>query len=222
MRLGKLVKVDEAATLLFLAREVSSIPVPRLLNVETCEDDTVIIEMELIPGEKLSTLWPNLSHVGKMEIASRLHEILVTLRTLTGSHIGSVGQGPACDLRRTVAYGGPFSCEADFNNWLVENVIPKAPGIYRRMVRQAMCDDHRIVLTHGDIRPDNVLVRNGAIVGVLDWELAGYYPEYWDFVQTFRAMDRGLDFHDYIEAMFPQLYPHELMTNSFLGRMTRH
>ena len=32
-------------------------------------------------------------------------------------------------------------------------------------------------------------------MGPLDWECAGWYPEYWKFAQFFRVLDRSLDWH---------------------------
>lgn len=46
-----------------------------------------------------------------------------------------------------------------------------------------------VVFTHGDLRPDNITVEvtgdHGYIVtGVIDWEYAGFYPEYYEAVKT--------------------------------------
>ncbi|OAK95130.1 hypothetical protein IQ06DRAFT_64414 [Phaeosphaeriaceae sp. SRC1lsM3a] len=43
---------------------------------------------------------------------------------------------------------------------------------------------HDIVLTHGDISPRSIIVRDGKVVAILDWEMAGYYPEYWESVKA--------------------------------------
>ena len=37
------------------------------------------------------------------------------------------------------------------------------------------------VFTHGDLSSLNVLVRGDKIVGVIDWETAGWYPVYWEY-----------------------------------------
>jgi len=34
------------------------------------------------------------------------------------------------------------------------------------------------VFTHGDLSSLNVLVRGDQIVGIIDWETAGWYPSY--------------------------------------------
>ena len=44
---------------------------------------------------------------------------------------------------------------------------------------------HRIVFSHGDLRPANIIVKDGHITGIIDWELGGWYPEYWEFVKAY-------------------------------------
>lgn len=34
------------------------------------------------------------------------------------------------------------------------------------------------------ISPQNILVENGHISGIIDWEQAGWYPEYWEYVKA--------------------------------------
>ena len=46
---------------------------------------------------------------------------------------------------------------------------------------------HRIVFTHGDLKAHNILVNDeGHLSGFLDWECAGWCPEYWDFTTAMR------------------------------------
>ena len=40
------------------------------------------------------------------------------------------------------------------------------------------------VFTHGRLNPQNVLVKDGEVVGLLDWGEAGYYPRYWETVKA--------------------------------------
>jgi hypothetical protein len=48
---------------------------------------------------------------------------------------------------------------------------------------------HCIVLTHSDFTPRNVLVDQGKVVAILDWEMAGYYPGYWEYVKAYYRPD---------------------------------
>ena len=34
---------------------------------------------------------------------------------------------------------------------------------------------------HGDLSSLNILVRGDEIVGIIDWETAGWYPSYWEY-----------------------------------------
>lgn len=44
---------------------------------------------------------------------------------------------------------------------------------------------HRIVFTHGDFRPANIIVKDGHVAAIVDWAQGGWYPEYWDFAKAF-------------------------------------
>lgn len=40
------------------------------------------------------------------------------------------------------------------------------------------------VLTHCDLNLGNLIVREGALVGILDWEFAAYYPIWYEYVSA--------------------------------------
>jgi hypothetical protein len=44
--------------------------------------------------------------------------------------------------------------------------------------------ERQIVLTHGDLLLRNILVRDAKVLAILDWEMAGYFPEYWEYVKS--------------------------------------
>ncbi|KAK4142033.1 uncharacterized protein C8A04DRAFT_30437 [Dichotomopilus funicola] len=57
---------------------------------------------------------------------------------------------------------------------------------------------HKIVFTHADLNARNILVdlvplpdgtTGWRVTGIVDWETAGYYPEYWDYT---KALFEGL------------------------------
>ena len=50
--------------------------------------------------------------------------------------------------------------------------------------RSSLPDDVSIVFTHSDLHPSNVIVANDGepqIVAIIDWQQAGWLPEYWKF-----------------------------------------
>ena len=46
----------------------------------------------------------------------------------------------------------------------------------------------QVYLTHGDL-PHNILVDGSGITAIVDWETAGYYPDFWEYC---RMHDPGL------------------------------
>lgn len=60
---------------------------------------------------------------------------------------------------------------------------------HRTLSRAKKLQSHqrRIVFTHGDFKAHNILVDDeGHLSGFLDWESAGWYPEYWEFTTAMR------------------------------------
>lgn len=78
--------------------------------------------------------------------------------------------------------------------------------------------NHRIVFTHGDLTQHNIIVKDNKIVGLLDWEYAGWYPEYWEYVNFFERQSRNRDWKDYARDIFPRIYDHELVVHQAMSR----
>lgn len=36
--------------------------------------------------------------------------------------------------------------------------------------------------SHGDLNAGNIIVDNGKLTGIRDWEYAGYFPVWWEYV----------------------------------------
>jgi aminoglycoside phosphotransferase len=220
VKYGNAVNIDEAQKLSFIQESGLEIPVPVVYSAGKC-GDIGFIEMEWKEGDTSESAWSELANEDKLSYARQLREIVNGLRSLEGRYIGSLEQGPAIDPRRSPNRGEPFQTEAAFNKFLLSNTISTTPTIYRKMLESLLpATDHKIVLTHRDLSPTNIIVKEGRVVGIVDWEYAGWYPEYWEFVQFFRAL--YADYRDFADIIFDRLYPVELMTDHFLGHLTRH
>lgn len=46
--------------------------------------------------------------------------------------------------------------------------------------------EHGIAFTHGHFAFHNILVYSGHVSGFIDWECAGWCPEYWEFTTPLR------------------------------------
>lgn len=65
------------------------------------------------------------------------------------------------------------------------------------------------VFTHGDLNPFNVFVRDGLVVGILDWEFAGWYPAYWEYTAAWHG-NRTRQAWQGVLTEFLDAYPEEL------------
>jgi Phosphotransferase enzyme family len=53
-------------------------------------------------------------------------------------------------------------------------------------------NDHQILFSHGYLAFHNIIVRDEHVSAIIDWEYAGWYPEYWDYYKT-RSFLGGTD-----------------------------
>jgi aminoglycoside phosphotransferase (APT) family kinase protein len=90
------------------------------------------------------------------------------------------------------------------------------------MIRSQMRDSHEIVLTHGDLHAINILARPAVgVVAIIDWELAGFYPEYLDMVRPYRAAYWECGYYKELRSIFPQHYDAEWLVEMVLHQWSR-
>ncbi len=54
----------------------------------------------------------------------------------------------------------------------------------RRQLQEPMPPGAPYPFTHGDLTHVNIMVENGNLTGIIDWEVNGYFPAWWEFVCT--------------------------------------
>ncbi len=85
---------------------------------------------------------------------------------------------------------GPLSNVHDFHLWLrcgftspfppERSSNPGRDAAIKRMIQLQDKRQYETKPTHGDFNSLNVLVKDDNIVGIIDWEMAGWYPDYWE------------------------------------------
>ncbi|RYP79237.1 hypothetical protein DL769_003060 [Monosporascus sp. CRB-8-3] len=191
---GESVRMSEAETMKFV-RDRTSIPVPQVYNAYTDEESGhVRIVMEFIEGNNLDEVWDTYTDTGKESVISQLRGYMDELRQIKGSYIGSVDGSWCNDHYFDNGRGeyGPFASEAEFNSGITRALRKSKPydwvEFYCDIWEEVMVG-HEIVLTHNDLDPRNILVQGSNVVALLDWELSGYYPEYWEYCKAMRRPD---------------------------------
>jgi len=209
IKFGPGVDVREAKTLQFI-KESTKVPVP-----DATSDRPNAIVMDYVGGCNLQDCWTQLSCEEKQGIVEQMRQILHQLRQLKGNYIGAVDRGPVVDTRKSTYAGGPFNSESEFNEFLMRNMISSTPSLYLKSIQQTMRGDHDVVFSHGDLSLHNIMVKDGSIVAILDWEYAGWYPEYWEYVKFCSASCHEPEWHNFGQTLFPTTYPDELIKDQF-------
>lgn len=97
------------------------------------------------------------------------------------------------------------------------NVTPK-PVL--RALNSLPTSNHRLTFSHADLSQHNFIVRDNKIAGLIDWEFAGWFPEYWEYIKFFDRPSHR-DWYDYADVIFSQNYDKELMDYQAIIRWQR-
>ncbi|KAL9615828.1 MAG: hypothetical protein Q9160_009226 [Pyrenula sp. 1 TL-2023] len=175
--------------------------------------------MTRLPGTELGQVYEELSDKDKDASFLQMQLILRTMRkwsrprdrdricSVSGTSIRSVRVPnhliPPCDNEQelneyliSVASGHAFSSQDQYEDKLV-----RAKRI------QAM--PHRVMFTHGDLKHHNILFHKGHISGFVDWESAGWYPEYWEFTTALRFCRKNFWWYDFVSRLGGSEYMEE-------------
>lgn len=187
-------RTTEATTMKYV-RANTSVPVPQIYDVFTRNEvhgDLVYIVMEYVAGETLDKAWENAGEEVRHALCTRLKTIMEELHAIKSTWIGSVDESPCEDqFFEDHANSGPFQSEVDFKEALGRAVLSKGDGAWHAHVADFVrsLPSTALVLSHGDLNPRNILVKDGKIVAIVDWELAGFFPVYWDYVKAYLWSD---------------------------------
>ncbi|KAK1768748.1 kinase-like domain-containing protein [Phialemonium atrogriseum] len=208
---------NEALALRFVKAH-TTIPVPEVVS-----SDWDRITMEYVEGQTLQQAWPVLTPDQRSDIMAQLSGYIAQMRSLGGIHLGRLdGQGVVVPSIMTRS-GGPFGTLTEFHDWLVQPPHRlQAQSMYWHQITTQLGAEYPIVFTHADIAARNIMVRDGRIVALLDWEFAGWYPEYWEYVFALRGMD-NIDWETlgrHLPSLFAKRYDLEYILVGFIVRLS--
>ncbi|KAJ3777213.1 kinase-like protein [Lentinula raphanica] len=138
---------------------------------------------------RMETMEPKIDVSDDHPLLVDLRNALAQLRSLPspscGPQICNVHGGPTiwarCRDRRLLQ---PVNTVAEFHELLFEEVSWTTRLERLRLIAQPVhSKDHRITFTHSDMNASNILVKDDHLVAIIDWEFAGWYPEYWEYTQ---------------------------------------
>ena len=225
----------------FVRRKCPNIPIPEVYGAWEVDkgdgEKTGYFAMSVLSGSVLSDLWTAMTNEEKKTVLDDLTSILTQLRSVRapeGSMIGAVnGIGPAADSRASGAeFGGPFPSEYEFNEWLVSLIHRESQqyfsGFFVETFRSCLASlsSHQLRFSHGDLGMHNILVQGGRISGIIDWEYAGWYPEYWEYIKMIQ-FSRAKQFLCWCQQCWEVdgskvRYDREFVVDNMLDSQVRH
>ena len=172
------VRMAEAAAMRFV-REKTRVPEPQVLDAYVdANSQHVCIVMEYIDGRPLDEEWNPYNAAQKRSVESQLKQYFDEIRELSSDFVGSA-DGSSCNdqlFDDVPEHAGPFDSETDFQASLIAAIKEKGSSSFADVVIQFIeaMPKHKIVFTHNDIAPINILVRDAKVVGIVDWGLSGF------------------------------------------------
>ncbi|KAL1970916.1 hypothetical protein VTN77DRAFT_2750 [Rasamsonia byssochlamydoides] len=159
-----------------------------------------IASHQLVQGETLEKRWDSLTAEQKAAFREQLRSMVVLLRKLkqaqSDQFIGHIARQPLHDvifIANSCPPAGPFATVRDFHDWfawLPCRHNPNPPSAVNPM-RQGLPDNADIVFSHGDLHRSNILIApcpsspgGLSVCAIVDWQQAGWYPEYWEYAKA--------------------------------------
>ncbi|EJD48189.1 hypothetical protein AURDEDRAFT_61386, partial [Auricularia subglabra TFB-10046 SS5] len=161
----------EALTMTYIAQN-TSIPVPRVQAVLRYKGKSryeYALIMDYVRASERT--WSKLSPTDRANVAEQLAGYISELRRLVPPRPGRVEavDGTACTDPKTNVAVKPGTVD-EFHRQLGHEL-----RIHGRQYRTMFC--------HADLTWHNILIRDGKIVSILDWQSGGWYPEYWEYTR---------------------------------------
>ena len=204
---GATVRLEEAQNQEFV-RKNTQVPVPKVYCAFTRKDCTYIV-MEFIRGQTLQIWWHTASAESKESVRRQLARYMSMLQRVanpTPGRIGGLNGGPIYDYRyasgksvgpHVEANFGPFPNAYDFHLWLRNRFNARQTSEASELSGQdadidRMCRiqdrrEYATKVTHGDFSSSNIIIKDNKVAGIIDWEMAGWYPDYWEYTSAWHV-----------------------------------
>ncbi|KAI9759965.1 MAG: hypothetical protein M4579_001998 [Chaenotheca gracillima] len=188
------------------------------------------ILMTRLPGFELSNSYDTLDVEGEDPWLEELGRCLRAMRMWKSpfgeERICSVAGTSISSQRVPRHQMGPVENERELHEYLLsaasDHAFPSREEYQKTMTlaREILDMPHRVVFTHGDFKAHNILIDDdGHLSAFLDWESAGWCPEYWEFATAMR-FGRDSWWYQVASVLGGDQYMEELKRDVALNRLT--
>ncbi|KAH7309120.1 kinase-like domain-containing protein, partial [Stachybotrys elegans] len=215
----------EAHAMQFIARH-TSVPVPKVYCAFVLKGKTYIV-MSRLRGHMAAYGWKNRPQESKARILDQLRRMVAEIRSVHPPRqdigVSNVNGGPFFDCRLpSKHFWGPFATTREFHEALIGDFDPdveyeSAPDGLPELLRFYQQANHGLVFTHGDLSSFNIMVEGDEVVGILDWETAGWFPSYWEYACARNVNPHNLFWEDKVDRFLIPM-PEELQMDEVRRR----
>ncbi|PYH41508.1 kinase-like protein [Aspergillus saccharolyticus JOP 1030-1] len=194
-----------------LVSQHTAVPIPYVIYA-TFSPGFGRIEMTIVSGVSLDRRWDMLDDHSKESVCRQTWTLIAEIR--------AIPQPPElkglvrCGIDGSVPHDPFFEdlqdppralkSDADLRARIVERYVYFGGYQYERDLLDSLPRSERTVFTHADIAPRNIMVDDGNhVTGILDWEYAGWYPEYWEYAQILQSASWG-DWSEWMDRTSPR------------------
>ncbi|PGH11071.1 hypothetical protein AJ79_05113 [Helicocarpus griseus UAMH5409] len=179
---------ENEANALRLIEKNTSINAPKLIGYAVIDKKSGFLLMTKLPGIPLSKVYYRTTYEEREKMAKNLADWISQLRRIpnkSGRLIANVSGGPITDhMSEPDQHRGPYNSVEEFNDDLTQKVFNIQEHKSKQPIATLYRKKYDVCFTHSDLHNTNILVQNGQLSGLIDWENAGFKPEYWEFVRA--------------------------------------
>lgn len=213
------VRPAEAEAMRLVAKNMGTSFVPEVIftsfvpSMHNDSDYDGNIMMTLIQGSTLQTKWDTLDEKSKESVCLQIWNMLSKIRSiprpseLAGLFQCAADGSPSRDslLEDLQRPPRPLANDVSLRTRIYERYIHFGGLRHKDQLLNMLPRSDSTVFTHGDIAPRNIMVDGqNNITGILDWECAGWYPDYWEYAQIMRPAASWGDWATWMNRTAPQ------------------
>ena len=195
-----------------LVKQHTSVPVPKIILSHFAPEEG-FIGMSLVPGSTLDSKWDGLDECNKERICREIWAMIAQWRQIPRPpHLAH--------LYQCLADGSPATTDPllqDLQDPLTSLNTDEAVRVrihqrylhywgerYADTLPSMLPRSNISLFTHGDVAPRNIMMDEDChITGIIDWEQAGWYPDYWEYANILKP-SRDKDWQSWMDRTATQ------------------
>ncbi|KAF2797756.1 hypothetical protein K505DRAFT_234787 [Melanomma pulvis-pyrius CBS 109.77] len=207
------------------SRNVQNIPLVKEMRQLNAPTDQVQLTLtSRVKGQELGAIWDTLSLEEKASYRNQLTAMLRELRQFTAPFPQNADGTPLHDKILGLCRPTAATCKRigkTKEDWFDNIAEELRSGISRQLktkdaaviekkfreLQDNFPEHGTCVLTHADLNLTNIMVNNGKIEAIIDWERAGFYPWWaeWWFSRALNDVDGWELFRPIWNELFPDI-----------------